>query len=335
MQTFLPAFFFPTETIIIDDNYQFLESLSLSLEYNNISYKFFSNPSLALSYIEENLKKHNWINKYIKSLEEEITDHKVLDINISDLYNELYNKERFNVITNIVVDYDMPIINGLEFCDKIGNTNINKILLTGTVDDKSAINAFNKGLINYFIPKNSDNMYEMLSTCILNGANTYFNNMSQMIYAPIKANNNNSIFENSSFVGLLLSIIQEKNIVEYYLLGETGSYLMLNNTGNISVLHINPEETLDYIYDLAKDEGLNKEILVALQNRSKVLFYFSMDNNKIPDINLWQHYIKTPNVIQINGKNCYYFLEENILSKSSIIDFNQYTRSCNYLALAT
>ena len=221
----LPAFFFPTQTIIIDDDCQFLESLSLSLDYNTDSYKFFSNPILALSFINENLEKRKWINKYIKSIEEEETDHKVIDINISDLYNEIYNQERFNVITNIVVDFDMPILNGLEFCERLKDVNINKILLTGTVDDKSAIDAFNRGLINYFIPKNSDNISEILNTSICNGTNSYFNNLSQMIYTSIRTNKNNIMFDNNSFVSLLHSIIQEKISLNINLLGESGSYL--------------------------------------------------------------------------------------------------------------
>lgn len=323
MQT-LPAFFFPTQTIIVDDDCQFLESLSLSLDYNTDSYKFFSNPITALSYINENLEKRKWINKYIKSLEEEETDHKIIDINISDLYNEIYNQERFNIITNIVVDFDMPIINGLEFCKKLKDTNINKILLTGTVDDKSAIDAFNHGLINYFIPKNNDNISEILTTAICNGANSYFNNLSQMIYTSIRASKNNIMFDNSSFISLLHSIIQEKNIIEYYLLGENGGYLMINNKGHVGILHITLDESIDYIYNLALDEGLNKKSLIALKNRSKILFYFDMNSKKMPDINFWQDYLKTPKVVKLDNKNCYYFFEENISPKYRVITFNQH-----------
>ena len=193
----IPAFFFPTQTIVIDDNIQFLESLSLGLSCQTHSYKFFSNPIEALSFIKENAKRSNWIKKYIELLEEEEAHHKIIDVNISELYKEMFNKERFKVITNIVVDFDMPVINGLDFCESIIEIkDINKILLTGTVDDKSAIDAFNKKLINYFIPKNSSKILASINEATKDGSSLYFDNLSEIIYTSIKTNKCSVVFEN-------------------------------------------------------------------------------------------------------------------------------------------
>jgi CheY-like chemotaxis protein len=320
----LPAFFFPTQTIIIDDNSQFLDSLSLSLQYNTHSYKFFNNPKKALSFINDNLEKRKWIKKYIRPLEEEIADHKIIDINISELHKEINNNERFSVITNIIVDFDMPIINGLEFCKEFENVDLNKILLTGTVDDKLAIDAFNNRLINYFIPKNSDNISRKLNDYIEAGANLYFNNLSQMIYTSIKTSKDSLIFDNNSFVNFIHSILEEKKIIEYYLIDENGSYLMVNKEGQNNILHINTDDDLNYIYNLALEEGLDSDLLLKLKNKSKILCYFNLDNKTIPNINSWQNHFYMPEVVKIDGRNYYYYYEENVFSTNRNITFKDY-----------
>ena len=42
---------------------------------------------------------------------------------------------------------------------------------------------------------------------------------------------------------------------------------MVNNKGHIGILHITTDESIDYIYDLALDEGLNKKSLAELKNK--------------------------------------------------------------------
>lgn len=321
----LPAIFFPTQTIIIDDNSQFLESLSLSLSYKAGSYKFFSNPVKALAFIKDNIEESNLIKSYITLLEEEEADHKTLDISISDLYKEVFNNERFRVITNIIVDYDMPILNGLEFCKELEDvTTINKILLSGAVDDKAAIDAFNKKLINCFIPKNQDNIIKLIHTAIHNGVTQYFNNLSQIIYVSIRANKKNIIFDHHLFISFLNSIIQEKNIVEYYLIEENGSYLMIDDKGRANILHLCEDNMIDYFYNIALEEDLDNELLAELKNRSKIFFYHDINKKELPNINEWGNYLKTPQILTLEDKNYYYHFEENISSMPQIMDFNSF-----------
>ena len=52
-------------------------------------------------------------------------------IDYSKLSNFIYQKDRFNDISIAIVDYSMPKMNGVEFCKKISNSRVKKIMLTG------------------------------------------------------------------------------------------------------------------------------------------------------------------------------------------------------------
>ena len=70
------------------------------------------------------------------------------------LHEEIYNKDRFNDVSVIIVDYYMDEMNGIEVCETLSKHPAKKILLTGGADKENiAIDAFNKGIIHRFINK--------------------------------------------------------------------------------------------------------------------------------------------------------------------------------------
>ena len=50
-----------------------------------------------------------------------------------------------------VMDVAMPELNGMEFCRRITDPSIRKIVLTGKADEHVAVKSFNEGLIDRFI----------------------------------------------------------------------------------------------------------------------------------------------------------------------------------------
>lgn len=58
--------------------------------------------------------------------------------------------ERCNVL---VLDYQMPGMNGMEFLQQVTQLPAQRILLTGQADEKIACDMFNEGLIQQFVPK--------------------------------------------------------------------------------------------------------------------------------------------------------------------------------------
>ncbi|KKB96342.1 hypothetical protein SZ25_00580 [Candidatus Arcanobacter lacustris] len=145
-----------------------------------------------------------------------------------------------------------------------------------------------------------------------------------MIYTSIRFNNDKVIFDRKEFIELLRFLIKQHNIIEYYLLEENGSYLMVDDTGQIFIFQVYDDNIVDYLSDIALEEGLSKSIVTDLKNRNKILFYFDMDNKELPDTKYWKNYLKSPQIIEIDHKKYYYYFEKYSLPISKSIIFNKF-----------
>ena len=79
----------------------------------------------------------------------------VIHLNLTALEQEITLVERFRRVSVLMVDYAMPTMDGLEFCKRVKSNDIKKALLTGVADEKTAVAAFNDGIIDRYIPKGS------------------------------------------------------------------------------------------------------------------------------------------------------------------------------------
>ena len=152
----IPLYYYPTTVMLLDDSEDFLTNFSLQLQ-NKLAVKLYSKPQTALAYLK-GVDYSSHLNTRVFSTPQEnhgmnpIVNHSV-NLNLSTIKEEIYNPKRFDEIAVIIIDYDMPAMNGLDFCRKLGRSPIKKILLTGKGDEKIAVQAFNEGLIDHFIQK--------------------------------------------------------------------------------------------------------------------------------------------------------------------------------------
>ena len=70
--------------------------------------------SIQSKFIKDNYHKSKWFLKYIQNIEEAEQDRKLVEFNLKDLYKQVYDQKRFDIITTVISDYDMPEITGLE-----------------------------------------------------------------------------------------------------------------------------------------------------------------------------------------------------------------------------
>jgi len=69
---------------------------------------------------------------------------------------------RYQLIKTCVIDFAMPGINGLQVLDALMDWPGSRVLLTGQADEQVAINAFNRGLIDQYIPKHAEDISTQL-----------------------------------------------------------------------------------------------------------------------------------------------------------------------------
>ena len=263
--------YFPTLTVLIDDNKEFLDSIVLNLDVNQQSYKSFSNARSAINFIKSNYLSSQWFQTYINILEEEKTDCKLVEFNIHDLHQQMYNKYRFNIITTVIADYDMPEINGLDLFLELKQLNLHKVILTGAADERLAVNAFNNKLIDGFISKGSNLVYKELFKSIKLGQNNYFDRISKNILESYSNDITHSIRNNKDYIALFNSIIKDNHIVEYYMIEEDAKYLLIDRMGQLSIFFIYPEDQLQSFYQLAEEDNCDSELLLQLKDYKKMV----------------------------------------------------------------
>lgn len=268
----IPTCYFPSTVVFIDDSREFLMNFTLQLD-DRLAFRIFDSPYDALDAIYAKQKSADYLStrclsEYLDSDNWPMTNQ-TINVDLAAIHAEAYNTQRFGEISVVIVDYAMPGMNGLEFCERIENSSIKKILLTGQADQKIAVEAFNRGIINRFVQKNDSDVTQNIMQCIRELQRDYFLNMSEMI-SQMLAVHSPSCLQDRKFDQFFTKLREENNIVEYYLTENSGSFLMLDEYANVSCLVMKNAQDLKMHYDLALDNKVPQDILEQLKRGEKI-----------------------------------------------------------------
>lgn len=303
---FIPCCYFPTLTLLIDDNARFLQGLQRSLGKTRNT-KSFDVPVNVVKFIEENKNSHNiplYLHLSLKGGDQDLPEESV-NVDISDIAKILHRNHRFDETSVAVVDYAMPGMNGVEISKKIRTeypTPIKIIMLTGEADEQTAVSAFNEGVIDKFIKKSAENCLEKVKECIASLEIKFFQDISKTMLESFRARSN-SILEEPEFINVFNKVCEEQKIVEYYLIEDSGSFLMLDKNGKITRLIIKTEEDIQMLFELAADyKGLSSQAVKKLEEK-RLLVYFPNQESQLSNPKNWR--LEEANTIK--GKQNYYY----------------------------
>lgn len=315
--------FFPTTVVLVDDDPAFLRFLRMNLENAPFVCKTFSDSYEALNFINEFGQTNRLdCSNLIKNGEEGTSEYKSILLDISGLHSEIYSPMRFNKISAVISDYRMPNMNGVEFCSKIVDKSIQRILLTGLAEDRVGIEAFNAGYISRFSRKN-------LSLDLLDIANRsarkFFSIYTDYVlqYASFGELGH---LRDPVFSDFFHRIYKQGNFVEYYMLDPFGTYILMTSTGDIKLLNVLTEVELARLVDVAIASGeIDEESLNKLQSRKYMLVYHNR-NGSLPPVAEWKKFLQPAGVLE--GSQTYYYAisgdEIADINKSEIISFDTF-----------
>lgn len=264
----LPIFKYPTNTVLIDDDPAFISSVSSLLDTTIVSE--FTNPKAAQKYILDNEGFKPCIKDFLKIMPANDIEEMQFCIRYSELFQNIQNKTKNNIST-VIVDYDMPGLDGISLCESIMNTNITKILLSGNINDAKIIDSFNQGFIDYYLSKDSPNLIDDLNQIIEGSNELYFHQISLLISQCLDLDNKRSGYiDTPQFNRFFRSFLKSKGIIEYYLISPYGYYLMKNNHGEVSYLYTCKGDEFNYALEILPDM-VDKEILQGIQNKKLLL----------------------------------------------------------------
>lgn len=173
------------------------------------------------------------------------------------------NPSRYELAQICVVDYAMPGTDGLKVLNTLLDWPGSRVLLTGAADEQIAIQAFNHGLIDQFIPKQTADISGRLLTALAKLARAPHPRLNTLWRATLRPTQQ-SILQIPS-VAQALQAYTQKHWVEYVVLGEPFGLLGLDAMGGCEWLQLEPTTGLADLAELASSAGLGFDMVRAVQ----------------------------------------------------------------------
>jgi response regulator RpfG family c-di-GMP phosphodiesterase len=195
-----------------------------------------------------------------------------IDINTAAFAKLHSIAERNNEISVLIIDYRMPGITGIELCRRLKHIPAKKILLTGEADNAQAIAAFNEGIIDCYIRKNSETLTHDVLVHINKLTHEYFCDFSRSLLSHLEIDRKIPLSD-PVFNSFFKEWCQKNDICEHYVLDKQGNMQVINNEGKSSYFIVHTNNTLAEFVALYED---NKDLVFYLdliRKKDKIPFF--------------------------------------------------------------
>ncbi|ABM39635.1 response regulator [Polaromonas naphthalenivorans] len=162
--------------------------------------------------------------------------------------------KRFSLTKICMVDYSMPAMNGVEFLHSIKGWKGSRILLTGLADEQIAVSAFNSGLIQKYIPKQTSKLTSHLINTIGEFLQASIDN-HQQIWSPTLSERQLALISDPLISKRLEYLSLTQGWVEHVVIGAPFGVLSQNSKGTIQWLQLEAAENLQELAELAEHQG--------------------------------------------------------------------------------
>ncbi len=281
MKSKIPLCFYPTQIVFVDDNPDFLDALSMAFS-KQFNVKTFDNTDSALRYINEYQREADLVANDEKPKPQGDSDawvKRVLTHQNIKRFDELRIKE----VSVLVVDYSMPSMNGIEFCEKINNLSIKKILLTGYATPADAVQAFNNNTIHYYLKKNDANMLQDLEAAINQLQHAYFNELSSSLKAEA-IDSGTPFFADPQLARYFQQACESLGVTEYYYLTNPSRFALRTRDGSNFSCVIYTEEDIAEHLQILQEESAPKALCSAIESHKFVPLFQTADGFYEPGI---------------------------------------------------
>ena len=304
----LPLFYYPNTWVLVDDNHTVLNTMTEAFS-KKCAVKSFLSSEECLRFLKNYispLSKYNFIESDINDENYGLSAKNPMNLDITKIAKLREDKHRHHEITVAILDYQMPIMNGLTLAERIQDFPIQKILLTGDITEIKAIEGFNKNLIQKFIQKSSVSMLKDLDNYTEELSSRYFEHLTKPILAHIEAENKTALSD-PVFIDFFEEHCRKNSIKEYYLVDKNGSFLCVDAEGKQSFLVVHTDKSMSEWLAVYKNElHLSDVNMVAISEYKKIPFFgIEKEAWQIPS-DEWEKYFYTASTLM--GREKYYFV---------------------------
>ena len=178
------------------------------------------------------------------------------------------NSQRYALTQVCVVDYSMPGMDGLQALSELVDWPGMRVLLTGQADEQIAVDAFNRGLIEQFIAKQTPDISRRLIETLGRLQATASGRHSQ-IWRSTLTQSQNALLRVPSIARGLTEFVADR-WVEYVAIGRPFGVLGRDANGRVGWLQLEPASGLGELAELAGSAGVNSQAVAEIQKGKKL-----------------------------------------------------------------
>jgi len=177
---------------------------------------------------------------------------------------------RFTLTQVCVVDYSMPAMSGLTVLDSLTRWSGSRILLTGRADEQLAVSAFNGGLIQQFIPKQSPDLRQRLTDAIQ--SLLYKSSMRHdQTWRATLTREQNLLLSDPAICAELEKLSTKQGWVEHVAIGAPFGILALDSTAQAMWLQLEPPDRLPELAEMAESQGWDASTAQHVRSGQKLI----------------------------------------------------------------
>lgn len=173
---------------------------------------------------------------------------------VSRAFEFLSDPRRVGVVGLLVADYAMPGATGLEICQAAGGQpGLQRLLLTGIASERDAIQGFNSGAIDQFVPKHVEWLKHRLVSELDRQLRLSVRKRSEVLQRSLSPLAKRILAPDSVQKGLA-ELFDQHGIVEYVYVNTALGFACLDNQAQGAWIQLESDETLPAYAELRDDD---------------------------------------------------------------------------------
>lgn len=321
----------PGKISLVDDDPHFLEVIGMLLP-ENWAVQLFDQPQKVLQQIEHDLVQLNNEMRTHQRIISRVREGESAMTQMLQYWQEDSGR-RFDASSVLIADYAMPAMTGTHLIEQLHQWPGLRVLLTGQADEIVAVTAFNRGLIQQYIPKQTQELAQRLTDAITSNGHRLTHDLSKLWMSTL-TREQAALFEDPHIGQWLTQVLAEKGWVEYVVIGAPFGILGLSSNGQPGWLQIEHQGSSRSLADLletvetinlpladfqALQEGklvIDLELQNALRQSGPIHLapvitppdtpdvaaaYFPLDSSfNTPNVGCWGHFNKAYSTRKVN-----------------------------------
>ncbi len=288
----LPAFYFPTTVLYVDDDQLMLDAYKQLFIEMNYKYKFLKKVSEVESYMKSYSSKLHHLNMLELNDDFESNQTSVagsMHLNIEKMFELIASQDKYDEISLFMSDYYLnDSIDGLELCKLYKDQYFKRMLLTVSDNYNLARQALNVRAIDYFA--NKTDSVEQIKEAIFSLSINFFCDLTLELRQYTEVNGESPLLDDV-FIRYFNGLLKTHDITEYYLIDKNGSYFMIDSLGKRYVLIVHNAYSFFEILNILNEYPNLEPVLDSIKNKGLISFFGINKSISDIDINSLENYL--------------------------------------------